>query len=125
MEVKKRIILGYGYSTYWIMGTAVIANFAAFTGGFMVNQAHNGYLEIALELGLIGLTLFAIILIILIYRIFKLKSNLPLLFVVALVLLDWTEATLFTRVEISTVVFMSLYIETSIFYFNLKENLRS
>ena len=44
---------------------------------------------------------------------------------VALVLLDWTEATLFTRVGISTVVFMSLYIETSIFYFSLKENLRS
>ena len=125
MEVKKRITLGYGYGTYWIMGSAVIANFAAFTGGFMVNQAHNGYLEIALELGLVGLALFVIILIVLIYRVFKLKSNSPLLFIVALVLLDWTEATLFTQKGISTVVFMSLYIETSIFYFNLKESQRS
>jgi len=40
LEVEKKIFLGYGYGTYWIMGSSVIANFAAFTGGFKVNQAH-------------------------------------------------------------------------------------
>ncbi len=122
IEIEKKIFLGYGYGTYWIMGSSGIANFAAIFSGYKVNQAHNGYLEIMLQLGLIGITLFATILIILIRRIFKLKSNLSLLFVISLVFLDYTEATLFTRIGISTLVFISLYIEISIFYFNLKEN---
>jgi O-antigen ligase len=121
-EIEKKIFLGYGYGTYWIKGSSVIANFASMFAGFEVNQAHNGYLEIMLQLGLIGITLFATILIKLIHMIFKLKSNLSILFVVSLVFLDYTEATLFTRVGISTLVFISLYIEISIFYFNLKEN---
>jgi len=121
LEVEKKIFLGYGYGTYWIMGSSVIANFAAFTGGFKVNQAHNGYLEIMLQLGLIGIILFATIVIILIRRIFKLKSNLSLLVLISLLLLDYTEATLF-KPGISTLVFMSLYIEISIFYFNQKNS---
>ncbi len=120
-EIQRKIFLGYGYGTYWIMGSSVIANFAAVFSGYQVNQAHNGYLEIMLQLGLIGITLFAIILIILIYRIFKLKSNLSLLFVISLVILDYTEATLF-KLGISTLVFISLYIEISIFYFNQKNS---
>jgi O-antigen ligase len=120
-EADKKFFLGYGYGTYWIMGSSVIANFAAFTGGFKVNQAHNGYLEIILQLGRIGITLFATIVIILIRRIFKLKSNLSLLFLISLLFLDYTEATLF-KPGISTLVFMSLYIEISIFYFNQKNS---
>jgi O-antigen ligase len=116
-EADKKFFLGYGYGTYWIMGSSVIANFAAFTGGFKVNQAHNGYLEIILQLGRIGITLFATIVIILIRRIFKLKSNLSLLVVISLLFLDYTEATLF-KPGISTFVFFYLYIEISIFYFN-------
>ncbi len=120
-EADKKFFLGYGYGTYWIMGSSVIANFAAFTGGFKVNQAHNGYLEIILQLGRIGITLFATIVIILIRRIFKLKSNLSLLFLISLLFLDYTEATLF-KPGISTLVFISLYIEVSIFYFNQKNS---
>ena len=120
-EVEKKIFLGYGYGTYWIMGSPVLTNLAAAIG-FMVNESHNGYLEITLQLGLIGITLFAIILIILIYRIFKLKSNLALILIVSILILDYTEATLF-KLGISTLVFISLYIETSIFYFNQKYSL--
>jgi O-antigen ligase len=120
-EIEKKIFLGYGYGTYWIMGSTVINEFAAIFGGFMINQAHNGYLEIMLQLGLIGITLFAIIVILLIYRIFKLESNLSLLVIISVLILDYTEATLF-KSGISTLVFIALYIEISIFYFNLKEN---
>jgi O-antigen ligase len=121
IEIKKKIFLGYGFGTYWMMGSSVVANFASIFAGYQINQAHNGYLEIMLQLGLIGITLFATILIVLIRRILKLKSNLSLLFVISLVILDYTEATLF-KTGISTLVFISLYIEISIFYFNLKEN---
>ncbi len=119
-EIEKKIFLGYGYGTYWIMGSSMIANFAAVFSGYRVNQAHNGYLEIMLQLGLIGITLFAIIVILLIRRIFKLKSNLSLLVVISLLILDYTEATLLTITGISTLVFISLYIEISIFYFSQK-----
>ncbi|MBT8390653.1 MAG: O-antigen ligase family protein [Ignavibacteria bacterium] len=121
MEIEKKIFLGYGFGTYWIMGSTVINQFAAIFGGFMINQAHNGYLEIMLQLGLVGITLFAIIVILLIFRIFKLESNLSLLVIISVLILDYTEATLF-KSGISTLVFISLYIEISIFYFNLKEN---
>ena len=107
MEVEKKIFLGYGYGTYWIIGSSEMANFAAIFSGFQVNQAHNGYLEIMLQLGLIGITLFAIILIILIYRIFKLKSNLSLLVIISIIILDYTEATLF-KPGLTTLVFICL-----------------
>jgi O-antigen ligase len=115
-DIEKKIFLGYGYGTYWIMGSTLFASFVAVIG-FNVNQAHNGYIEIMLQLGLIGISLFAIILIILIYRILKLNSNLSLILIVSILILDYTEATLF-KLGISTLAFMSLYIETSIFYFN-------
>jgi O-antigen ligase len=117
IEIEKKIFLGYGFGTYWIMGSSVVANFASIFAGFKINQAHNGYLEIMLQLGLIGITLFATIVIILIRRIFKLKSNLSLLVLISILIFDYTEATLF-KPGISTLVFICLYIEVSIFYFN-------
>ena len=44
-EVQQKFWLGYGYGSYWIMGTSVIDLFQAYVG-WVVNEAHNGYLEI-------------------------------------------------------------------------------
>ena len=119
-EVEKKFFLGYGFGTYWIMGSPALNKLAEVIG-FKINEAHNGYLEIMLQLGLVGITLLAIILIILICRIFILKSNLSLLVALSLMVSDYTEATLF-RPGISTLVLICLYIEVSIFYFNYRIN---
>ncbi|MCZ7616680.1 MAG: O-antigen ligase family protein [Ignavibacteriaceae bacterium] len=61
-DIEKRFLLGYGFATYWIMGSSRLEIFASYFEGFMVNEAHNGYLEIVLQLGLIGFVFFCFLL---------------------------------------------------------------
>ena len=56
-SIMKHPILGYGYQTFWrrLQGESVYASLAS---GSFLGHAHNGLLEIWLELGAIGLGLF-------------------------------------------------------------------
>jgi exopolysaccharide production protein ExoQ len=55
--IAQRPLLGYGYDAFWrgMQGPSLQIDTAVH---FMVEHAHNGFLEIALELGLAGLALF-------------------------------------------------------------------
>ncbi len=76
-KISERPLLGYGYAGFWMSdaGGYIIKNtWAAFDeltsqGKF---HAHNGFLEITLELGLIGLTLLIIDMFFVLQRIIKL-----------------------------------------------------
>jgi exopolysaccharide production protein ExoQ len=59
LKVANSPILGAGYENFWIGPR--LAEMAAFTGG--LNQAHNGYIEVYLNLGLVGLAILAIVII--------------------------------------------------------------
>ncbi len=67
-EVQKQLLLGYGFATYWIMGHSRIDIFASHFEGFKVNEAHNGYIEIMLQLGVVGFIFFLFPIIAYIYR---------------------------------------------------------
>jgi exopolysaccharide production protein ExoQ len=54
LRMKTNLLLGTGYESFWL-GPRLEQLTAAFA--FRPNQAHNGYLEIYLNLGLIGLSL--------------------------------------------------------------------
>jgi exopolysaccharide production protein ExoQ len=49
--------LGFGYSTFWLQHSSKIA---PYNGGWAPPHAHNGFLDLTLSIGIIGLTLFAI-----------------------------------------------------------------
>ncbi len=59
LEISKRLWLGYGFDAFWqgMKGQSAII-FA--TVGWMPRYAHNGFLDLVLDLGLLGLIIFAI-----------------------------------------------------------------
>lgn len=119
-DIEKRFLLGYGFATYWIMGSSKLEIFASYFEGFRVNEAHNGYLEILLQLGIIGFIFFLIVIVAYIYRMFKLNSNVAILIFVSIMTLNYTESVLFkVGLGITTFYFMSAYVTLSVFYFNL------
>lgn len=53
-KIRERPLLGYGYRAFWSTEADSVNQFL---NGFQPGQAHNGYLEACLDLGLIGLFL--------------------------------------------------------------------
>lgn len=58
-SIMKRPILGYGYGAFWLGSTGESLRIYLETGNPLY-QAHNAYLDICLELGFLGLTMFLI-----------------------------------------------------------------
>jgi O-antigen ligase len=61
--IAERPVQGYGIGGVWIDQAAPHTRAIQQQLGFVVFHSHNGYLEIALQLGLVGLALFAILLV--------------------------------------------------------------
>lgn len=121
-DIEKRFLLGYGFATYWIMGSSRLEIFASYFEGFMVNEAHNGYLEIVLQLGLIGFVFFLFPIAAYIYRMFKLNNNLAILIFISIMTLNYTESVLFkVGLGVTTFYFLAAYLALSVFYFNLRQ----
>lgn len=53
-KIKERPVLGYGYHAFWVTEADSVNQFLT---GFQPGQAHNGYLEACLDLGMLGLGL--------------------------------------------------------------------
>lgn len=119
-DIEKRIFLGYGFATYWIMGSSRLEVFASIFEGFKVNEAHNGYLEIMLQLGVVGFIFFLFLIITYAYRMLKLNNNLVILIFISIMTLNYTESVLFkVGLGITTFYFMATYVTLSVFHFNL------
>ena len=121
-EIEKKLLLGYGFATYWIMGHPRLEIFASYFEGFKVNEAHNGYLEIMLQLGVVGFIFFLFPIIAYIYRMFKVNSNLAILIFVSIMTLNYTESVLFkVGLGVTTFFFLATYVALSVFHFNLRQ----
>ena len=121
-DIENRFLLGYGFATYWIMGSSRLEIFASYFEGFVVNSAHNGYLEIILQVGFIGFMFFLFPIAAYIYRMFKLNSNIAIMIFVSIMTLNYTESVLFkVGLGITTFYFMATYVALSVFHFNLRQ----
>ncbi len=97
-EVRKHWVLGCGFGGYWVptsaLMTAIYEDFV-----WLPNQAHNGYLDILNETGIIGLTLF---LGLVLYYLKRLKTHSEEFFwkwiFLAVLVLNFTES-MFIRVH--------------------------
>jgi O-antigen ligase len=57
----KKPILGYGYNSFWLGYSSVeVASISDALGGYMPVSAHNGYIDLILNLGILGGILFAL-----------------------------------------------------------------
>ncbi len=116
--IKLHPWFGYGYSVFWGKPgaeTLVTAKASAF--GTMPNHAHNGYLDLALDLGIVGVLIFA-------YGLIKMirlaviaaqdetnyASAWPLMFVVYFVLFNVTESNLLILRAFLWLPFISIYV---------------
>ncbi len=60
-QIEKRFWLGYGYQSFWLDGGG--AKIIWSQEGYKPPHAHNGFINISLELGVLGLTLFLLVII--------------------------------------------------------------
>ncbi len=64
--IQERPLLGYGYSAFW--ETEPIVSYVTDTLQWSITHAHSGYLEMWLELGLIGMGLMVAFLVVTVFR---------------------------------------------------------
>jgi O-antigen ligase len=115
-KIWKRPWLGYGYETFWEDGwegnpADIWENLIA---GFEPPHAHNGFLEIWLEIGLLGLTVFVICYLITCLRSFiwlhknrTIEGIAPTILLIYILLLNLTESSLM-RSDIIWLIFVSI-----------------
>lgn len=115
-EVQKQLWFGHGYATYWILGTSVVPRFQE-NVGWMVNEAHNEYIEILLQLGVTGLFMFLAMLVAIIRRTLKIENNMALTCLISLLVLNITESLLFEARGPTNFIFMFVYVLISYNYF--------
>jgi O-antigen ligase len=112
--IRQRPLLGYGYSAFWSGGE----------GGLDISwrptQAHNGYLEVALALGLIGFAVFVFLCVRGVTRALSFARRerttagfWPLLYFGFVLLYNLTEATTLGRNNIIWVLFVAALINVS------------
>lgn len=108
-ETKKHLFIGAGFQGFWVVENAnVLALYEIYP--WLPNQAHNGYLDILNETGLVGIVLF--ILVIMSYFRNLLKLNNPHFwkwFFIAAIIINITESTMFKPRHISGVMFVFSY----------------
>jgi O-antigen ligase len=120
-QIWKRPWLGYGYQAFWQEKGE--AEYVWRSIHFIVFQAHNGFLNLGVELGLIGLSLFVLSLIFTYIRAIKwarLSSSLadlwPIIYVTFLLMYNYSENT---NVE-PTSLYWVLYVAVSLSLKNIR-----
>jgi exopolysaccharide production protein ExoQ len=113
-KLVERPLLGYGFGTFFSPDSnyAIEASYAVGTG-WVAPNIHNGFLEISLDLGLIGLLLFLIIYFTTFIRALKLAyatknpENLwPLAYLTFLAMVNVTESNLMAKFSLNWILFV-------------------
>ncbi len=113
-SIARRPILGYGYDAFWqgLKGPSLLITSAI---GWQVPHSHNGYLEVLLALGAVGLTLFLLCAfrmmrdsILYLRRHRGLYGLWPMMFLLYYLFHATAEASLLVRDGLSYLVFVAL-----------------
>lgn len=106
---QDQLTLGAGYQSFWIPN--LISNLSIFGPYWVPNQAHNGYVDMILEIGIVGLIIFLIFLIHSLKRFFKMGSSVWLVFMVFALFINFQESTFLRPHHLTNVFFfMSFWI---------------
>jgi O-antigen ligase len=115
IAISRRPLLGYGYDAFW-QGVKGESLQAAISAGWLPIHSHNGYLELALGLGIPGLILFALIFISWIalaidYARRALGANAfwPIAFAAFFAVQNVTDSVLLSRNELPCLLFVTTF----------------
>ncbi|MGB3669205.1 MAG: O-antigen ligase [Phormidesmis sp.] len=115
--------LGYGRSAFWVPDSLPAIEVGALTGsvGFVPAHAHNGFIDVAIELGLLGFGVFMLGLlityVIAIRRAYKAQvpeDLWPFAFITLMVMSNLTESILMYRVTLYWVLYMVIFLSLRI-----------
>ncbi|WP_345245366.1 O-antigen ligase family protein [Nibrella saemangeumensis] len=117
--IGKAPLLGYGYSAFWM--PEVLENSLWLRTEWNPQQAHNGFIDVMLQLGLVGLSLFLVIL----YKAWKLNyrsirqdpteyNYWGIILVGFTILFSLTETFLLKHNNIYWVIFLTMSIDNSL-----------
>jgi len=116
LVISRHPLLGYGFNAFW-RGLSGESADVVLTLGWMVPHAHNGFLDLGLELGITGVALFAIGWFLSVrtgVRFFRLDEtgnyDWPLTYLILLVLYNVTESAILKQNNI----FWTLYVATAV-----------
>lgn len=114
--VQERVLLGYGYSAFW--ETEPILSYVTETLKWHITHAHNGFLQMWLELGLVGVGLMVAFLAVSVWR--AAFSSLPdhfallaLPFFIAMIVNDFVETHLFVYRHFGWIIMLILIFLTT------------
>jgi exopolysaccharide production protein ExoQ len=118
MKIAERPWLGYGRESFWVKGSQDAWEVGALlVQGFVPAHAHNGYIDILIDLGIIGLILFLIGFIPTIVLAFKRAYKAtrpedlwPLALMMLVFLYNMTESVLMKRANFYWVIYLSTFI---------------
>jgi O-antigen ligase len=120
--IALRPVAGYGLGAFWVGADSPGAVFWA-TSHLAVPHAHNGYIQLMLELGGVGLALFATSLLVLGARLFWLIRHVgqplaawPLGFLAFYLVANMSESWLWIGNELLTAFFVAVLVRTNILY---------
>jgi exopolysaccharide production protein ExoQ len=116
LAIEQRPVLGYGFNAFWHGMDGPSASVVTRVR-WLTPHAHNGYLDLMLELGALGLALFLIAIVLRLksaireYRIFGDRAALwPLLYLTFLLFYNMTESTGFKVNSVFWVLFTAMQI---------------
>jgi exopolysaccharide production protein ExoQ len=111
--IQDRFWLGYGYQSFWLKGTNSTAGSVWDHIEWEFQEAHNGYLEVWLGLGAVGMMLFILLLVRSFgsafeqYRMSRLPdSSWPLTFLVLFLLINVTESHILIQNDVMWVLYV-------------------
>jgi exopolysaccharide production protein ExoQ len=129
--------LGYGYNGFWtsdasnyiINNVPWVANTEGFRDGSVIFHSHNGYIDLFLQLGLLGFTLFAISL----FRLFKSiiylafsTRSIETFFYFQIIILSllhiFINGTMLLSDEMLWVVYVAIALSSAVEYSRIKRN---
>lgn len=110
-DILKQPLLGYGYQTYWIIGSGRL-------NVFSINQAHNSYLEIILWVGFVGFSFFLSAILKYFYITIKLNANYFLISIASILIISFSEGILLQPRTVTTFTFLFFYVYLFIKYYS-------
>jgi O-antigen ligase len=109
-EAKKHLWLGTGYQTFWVItNDDLLKLYEVYT--WLPKQAHNGYIDLINEVGIIGSVLFLLMIISYFRNVIKLKQKqIWTWFIAAVLIVNLQESTLFHGGILTGSIFIISYL---------------
>ena len=109
-HAKENIFTGCGFAGFWIVGNRPVMDLFDFFI-WLPNEAHQGYLDILNETGLVGLGLFILLVVFYAVHLPRLKKpHLWKWFVLLVLIINFFESTLFVLNNVTGVLFTFSYL---------------